>query len=38
MLYGQRHQYGYDFASGAPGLASNNTRAFGVTLGNSFNW
>lgn len=38
MLYGQRHQVGYDFASGAPGAASNNTRAFGMTIGNSFNW
>ncbi len=38
MLYGQRHQFGYDFASGGPGAASNNTRAFGLTIGNSFNW
>ncbi len=38
MLYGQRHQIGYDFATGGLGDTSNNTRAFGVTLGNSFNW
>jgi hypothetical protein len=38
MLYGHRHQVGYDFATGAAGTASNNTRAFGITLGNSFNW
>ncbi len=38
MLYGQRHQHGYDFATGKPGLASNNTRAMGFMLGNQFNW
>lgn len=37
-LYGQRHQVGYDFAADAPGSASNNTSAFGMLIGNTFNW
>ena len=38
MVYGQRHQHGYDFATEKPGAASNNTRAMGFMLGNQFNW
>ncbi len=38
FLYGHRHQVGYDFATGAPGSASNNTSATGVLIGNTFNW
>lgn len=38
FLYGQRHQVGYDFATGSNGSASNNTSAMGFLIGNTFNW
>jgi hypothetical protein len=37
-LYGQRHQSGYNFVTGAAGASNNNTRAMGVMIGNVFSW
>lgn len=37
-LYSHRHQVGYDFVTGSAGTASNNASAFGMLIGNVFNW
>ncbi len=37
-IYEHRHQLGYDFAAGGPGVASNNTSGTAFLLGNVFNW
>jgi Gram-negative porin len=37
-LYGLRHQIGYDFYTGAPGTAGNNTRSQAFALGTVLKW
>ncbi len=37
-LYGQRHQLGWDFNSGTPGIDQNNTHASVISIGSVLSW